>query len=155
LGIFHRRRRSYSTPSAPRARRPQAGRHLDDEDVAILPVHFPRGGAFAPERRAWLEYGQALGQARGALSALAELLPDEAERVRDGESERIPLSELRVGEVVLVRPGARVPADAEILDGRAEFDESMITGESRPVAKGEGDDVTAGTVATDSRFVCA
>jgi len=97
----------------------------------------------------WQEM-KALGQASGAVSALAELLPDEAERVRDGESERIPLTELRVGDVVLVRPGARVPADGEILAGRAELDESMITGESRPVAKGEGDDVTAGTVATDS-----
>jgi Cu2+-exporting ATPase len=97
----------------------------------------------------WQEM-KALGQARGALSALAELLPDEAERLRDGESERIPLGELRVGDVVLVRPGARVPADGTILAGRAELDESMITGESRPVPKGEGDDVTAGTVATDS-----
>jgi P-type Cu2+ transporter len=97
----------------------------------------------------WQEM-KALGQARGALSALAELLPDEAERVREGESERIPLAELRVGDVVLVRPGARVPADGEIVAGRAELDESMITGESRPVAKGEGDEVTAGTVATDS-----
>jgi Cu2+-exporting ATPase len=84
------------------------------------------------------------------VSALAELLPDEAERVRDGETERVPLTELRVGDVVLVRPGGRVPADGEILAGRAELDESMITGESRPVAKGEGDVVTAGTVATDS-----
>ncbi|HWB55862.1 MAG TPA: copper-translocating P-type ATPase [Gaiellaceae bacterium] len=97
----------------------------------------------------WQEM-RALGQARGALSALAELLPDEAERVRDGTSEHVALSELRVGDVVLVRPGARVPADGEILAGRAELDESMITGESRPVAKGEGDGVTAGTVATDS-----
>jgi Cu2+-exporting ATPase len=97
----------------------------------------------------WQEM-KALGQARGALSALAELLPDEAERVRDGASERIPLAELRVGDVVLVRPGARVPADGEIVAGRVELDESMITGESKPVAKGEGDDVTAGTVATDS-----
>ena len=97
----------------------------------------------------WQEM-KALGQARGALSALAELLPDEAERVRDGESERVPLSELRVGDVVLVRPGARVPADGKILAGRAELDESMITGESRPVPKGESDEVTAGTVATDS-----
>jgi Cu2+-exporting ATPase len=97
----------------------------------------------------WQEM-KALGQARGALSALAELLPDEAERLREGGSECIPLSELRVGDVVLVRPGARVPADGEIVAGRAELDESMITGESKPVAKGEGDDVTAGTVATDS-----
>jgi P-type Cu2+ transporter len=97
----------------------------------------------------WQEM-KALGQARGALSALAELLPDEAERVRNGESERIPLTELEVGDVVLVRPGARVPADGQIVAGRAEFDESMITGESKPVARGEGAEVTAGTVATDS-----
>ncbi len=97
----------------------------------------------------WQEM-KALGQARGALTALAELLPDEAERLRDGEIERIPLSELRVDDVVLVRPGARVPADGEIVAGQAELDESMITGESKPVAKGEGDRVTAGTVAADS-----
>jgi Cu2+-exporting ATPase len=97
----------------------------------------------------WQEM-KALGQARGAVSALAELLPDEAERVRDGEVEKVTLAELEPGEVVLVRPGARVPADGEIVAGEAEVDESMITGESKPVAKSEGDGVTAGTVATDS-----
>jgi Cu2+-exporting ATPase len=97
----------------------------------------------------WQEM-KALGQARGALSALAELLPDEAERLRDGETERVPLDQLTAGDVVLVRPGARIPADGEIVAGEAELDESMITGESKPVAKGEGDAVTAGTVATDS-----
>jgi Cu2+-exporting ATPase len=102
----------------------------------------------------WLEM-RALGQARGALSALPELLPDEAERVRDGETERVALRELAVGDVVLVRPGGRVPADGEIVAGRAELDESMITGESKPVAKDEGDRVTAGTVATDSASASA
>jgi Cu2+-exporting ATPase len=97
----------------------------------------------------WQEM-KALGQARGALSALAELLPDEAERLRDGATERVPLAELRRGDAVLVRPGARVPADGEIVAGKAELDESMITGESKPVPKGEGDEVTAGTIATDS-----
>ncbi len=97
----------------------------------------------------WQEM-KALGQARGAVSALAELLPDEAERVGDGTVERIPLGELHVGDVVLVRPGARVPADGEVVAGRAELDESMITGESKPVARGESEAVTAGTVATDS-----
>jgi Cu2+-exporting ATPase len=97
----------------------------------------------------WQEM-KALGQARGALSALAELLPDEAERLRDGETERVALDELRRGDVVLVRPGARVPADGEIVAGEAELDESMITGESKPVPRGEGDGVTAGTIATDS-----
>jgi Cu2+-exporting ATPase len=97
----------------------------------------------------WQEM-KALGQASGALTALAELLPDVAERVRDGETERVPLDALEIGDVVLVRPGGRVPADGEIVAGRAELDESMITGESKPVARAEGDSVTAGTVATDS-----
>jgi Cu2+-exporting ATPase len=97
----------------------------------------------------WQEM-KALGQARGAVSALAELLPDDAERVRNGQTERVPVVELETGDLVLVRPGARVPADGQIVGGEAELDESMITGESRPVARGEGDDVTAGTIATDS-----
>ena len=97
----------------------------------------------------WQEM-KALGQARGAVSALAALLPDDAERVVDGTSERVPLGDLGTGDLVLVRPGARVPADGRIVAGLAEMDESMITGESRPVARGEGDDVVAGTIATDS-----
>ncbi|MFG3699401.1 heavy metal translocating P-type ATPase [Micromonospora sp. NPDC047620] len=98
----------------------------------------------------WQEM-KAIGQAQGALAALAALLPDEAERVDDdGTPRRVPLAELRVGDVVLVRSGARVPADGSIVDGAAELDESMITGESRPVPRGVGDRVVAGTVATDS-----
>jgi Cu2+-exporting ATPase len=98
----------------------------------------------------WQEM-KALGQAQSALAALAALLPDDAERVgADGQLETISTEELRAGDVVLVRPGSRVPADGEILDGDAELDESMITGESQPVAKGLGDRVVAGTVSTDS-----
>jgi Cu2+-exporting ATPase len=98
----------------------------------------------------WQEM-KAIGQAQGALQALAELLPDDAERVRDdGEIDTVALSDLAVGDVVLVRPGARVPADGLIVDGSAELDESMVTGESRPVAKEQGASVVAGTVATDS-----
>ncbi|RLP89674.1 heavy metal translocating P-type ATPase [Micromonospora sp. BL4] len=98
----------------------------------------------------WQEM-KAIGQARGALAALAALLPDDAERVTaDGRIEPVPVAELRVGDVVLVRPGGRVPADGRIVDGGAELDESMITGESRPVARSAGDRVVAGTVATDS-----
>jgi Cu2+-exporting ATPase len=98
----------------------------------------------------WQEM-KAIGQAQGALAALAELLPDEAERVGDdGSVSAVPLSALRPGDVVLVRSGARVPADGEIVEGEAELDESMITGESRPVPKGPGDRVVAGTVSTDS-----
>ena len=98
----------------------------------------------------WQEM-QAIGQARGALAALAALLPDDAERVAaDGQVQRVPVSDLRLGDTVLVRPGARVPADGHVVDGAAELDESMITGESRPVPRGVGDRVVAGTVATDS-----
>jgi P-type Cu2+ transporter len=98
----------------------------------------------------WQEM-RAVGQAQGALAALAELLPDEAERVTaDGEIETVLLTQLRVGDIALVRPGARVPADGEIVEGEAEFDESMITGESRPVPKAVAEHVVAGTIATDS-----
>ena len=97
----------------------------------------------------WMEM-RAIGQARGALAALAELLPDEAERIVDGETQTVSISELAVGDVVLVRPGGRVPADGVIADGSAEIDESMVTGESRAVPKAADDKVVAGTVATDS-----
>lgn len=97
----------------------------------------------------WLEM-RALGAASGALGALAELLPDEAERVTGDGVETVPAADLRVGDLVLVRSGGRVPADGVVREGAAEFDESMITGESRPVARGEGDRVVAGTVATDT-----
>jgi Cu2+-exporting ATPase len=98
----------------------------------------------------WQEM-KALGQASGALEALAALLPDEAEVVDEDRGLRTaPVAELRTGDVVLVRPGGRVPADGAIVDGAAEFDESMITGESKPVARSVGDTVVAGTVSTDS-----
>nr|WP_264670402.1 heavy metal translocating P-type ATPase [Arthrobacter sp. VKM Ac-2550] len=97
----------------------------------------------------WIEM-RALGSARGALDALAELLPDEAERITEHGTETVSISELSVNDVVLVRSGARLPADGEIIEGRAELDESMITGESKTVPRGPGDTVVAGTVATDS-----
>jgi Cu2+-exporting ATPase len=91
----------------------------------------------------WQEM-KAIGQAQNALAALAELIPDEAEVVRgEGVTETVPIDTLAVGD-------GRVPVDGEILDGEAELDESMITGESRPVEKREGDRVVAGTVSTDS-----
>jgi Cu2+-exporting ATPase len=93
----------------------------------------------------WLEM-RSIAQAQGALAALAELLPDTAERVTAGGTEEVPLGALREGDVVLVRPGARVPADGTVIEGAADVDESLITGESRPVAKALGDHVVAGTV---------
>jgi Cu2+-exporting ATPase len=97
----------------------------------------------------WLEM-RALGQAASALDALAALLPDDAELVSDGATRTVAAAELATGDLVLVRPGARVPADGVVVDGTADVDESMITGESRPVGKADGDRVVAGTVATDS-----
>src|ERR1700690_1993317 len=94
----------------------------------------------------WLEM-RAISQARGALNALAALLPDTAERANGGEIQTVPISELKVGDVVLVRPGTRVPADGEVVEGSADVDESMITGESRSVSKAPGGRVIAGTVA--------
>jgi P-type Cu2+ transporter len=95
----------------------------------------------------WLEM-RAISQARGALNALAALLPDTAERVIGADTQSVQLSELRVDDIVLVRPGARVPADGTVVEGAADVDESMITGESKTVPKGAGARVIAGTVAS-------
>ena len=97
----------------------------------------------------WIEM-RSLAQTTSALDSLAALLPDEAERVTSDGTETVAPSELRVDDVVVVRPGGSVPADGAIVDGAAEMDESMVTGESRPVRRGVGDAVVAGTVATDS-----
>ena len=100
----------------------------------------------------WIEM-RSLAQTTSALDSLAALLPDEAERLvgdSDNSVETVAPSELRVGDMVVVRPGGSVPADGEIVDGSADIDESMVTGESRPVRRSVGDHVVAGTVATDS-----
>ena len=95
----------------------------------------------------WLEM-KAISQARGALNALAALLPDTAERVSGTVIQTVPIAELHLGDIVLVRPGTRVPADGTVVEGSADVDESMITGESRTVSKGPGGKVIAGTVAS-------
>ena len=97
----------------------------------------------------WIEM-RALGSAQGALDALAALLPDEAERITEEGTENVGVSELSAGDRILVRSGARMPADGTIIEGQAEFDESMITGESKTVPRAVGDPVIAGTVATDN-----
>ncbi|WP_336339645.1 copper-translocating P-type ATPase [Haloarcula brevis] len=97
----------------------------------------------------WMEM-RSVRQASGALDELAKLMPDTAERLTEGgETEEIPVSELGEGDVVLVRPGASVPADGEVVAGESSVDESMITGESRPVDKEPESDVVAGTVNQD------
>src|SRR5215469_2035713 len=95
----------------------------------------------------WLEM-RAISQAHGALHALAALLPDTAERENGNDVQTVPLAELHVDEIILVRPGTRIPADGAVVEGSADVDESMITGESRAVSKGPGATVTAGTVAS-------
>jgi P-type Cu2+ transporter len=97
----------------------------------------------------WIEM-RSLAQTTSALDSLAALLPDEAERVDGDTVQTVSPSELRVGDIVIVRPGGSVPADGQIAEGAADMDESMVTGESRPVRRGVGDSVVAGTVATDS-----
>jgi P-type Cu2+ transporter len=97
----------------------------------------------------WLEM-RSIAQAQGAQAALAALLPDTAERVQPGAgdaAETVPLTALSVGDIVLVRPGARIPVDGRVVDGTADVDESIITGESVAVPKASGDEVIAGSIA--------
>ncbi|CAM3583472.1 heavy metal translocating P-type ATPase [Occultella aeris] len=97
----------------------------------------------------WLEM-RSLAQTSSALDSLAALLPDEAEKVEGDQIVSVAPAELRLGDVVIVRPGGRIPADGTVVDGAADVDESMITGESRPVRREVGAHVVAGTVATDN-----
>jgi P-type Cu2+ transporter len=97
----------------------------------------------------WIEM-RSLAQTTSALDSLAALLPDEAERMTPEGTETVSPSDLQVDDIVVVRPGGSVPADGVIVEGAAEMDESMVTGESRTVRRGVGDAVVAGTVATDS-----
>ena len=97
----------------------------------------------------WIEM-RSLAQTTSALDSLAALLPDEAEKIDGDEVVKVTPADLEVGDVVIVRPGASVPADGTIVDGSASMDESMVTGESKTVRRGEGEHVVAGTIATDS-----
>jgi len=96
----------------------------------------------------WIEM-RSISQAQGALQELAKLLPDTATRLTDGGEEEVPIAELSAGDLVLVRPGASMPADGRVVDGRSSVNEALVTGESRPVKKGEGDEVVAGTINGD------
>jgi Cu2+-exporting ATPase len=97
----------------------------------------------------WLEM-RSVRQASGALNELAKLMPDTGERIQDGDStETVPVSDLRNGDLVLVRPGASIPADGEVVDGHSNVSEAMIKGESKPVHKMAGAKVIAGTINGD------
>jgi len=103
----------------------------------------------------WMEM-KSVRQASGALGALAKLMPDTAEvESADGTISTVPAGELVVGQTILIRPGASVPADAEIIDGESDFDEALITGESRPVRKTVEGHIIAGTVNSGSGAVRA
>jgi Cu2+-exporting ATPase len=93
----------------------------------------------------WIEM-RSISQAQGALQELAKLLPDTATRLTDKGEETIPVSELREGDTVLIRPGEGVPADGIVRKGESALNEAMLTGESRPVKKAEGDEVIAATI---------
>src|SRR5690554_5408912 len=93
----------------------------------------------------WIEM-RSISSAQGALKELAKLLPDKATRIVDGRSEEVSVDALSQGDLVLVRPGERVPVDGVIREGRSTINEAMITGESEPVAKTENDEVIAGTI---------
>lgn len=93
----------------------------------------------------WIEM-RSISSARGALKELAKLLPDKATRIVDGETEEVSVDQLSQGDLVLVRPGDRVPVDGVIREGKSNLNEAMITGESEPVSKKQGDEVIAGTI---------
>ncbi len=93
----------------------------------------------------WLE-GRAKGQTADAIRALNALRPTTARVRRDGVEVDVPVEQVRTGDMVVIRPGDRVPVDAEVVEGRSHIDESLITGESLPVVKGVGDKVTGGSI---------
>src|SRR5512138_2601847 len=97
----------------------------------------------------WIEM-RSVRQASGALDALAKLMPDTADRIGpNGQVESIPVSELRQGDLMLARPGASIPADGEVSEGESSVNESMITGESKPVHKHPGEKVVGGSINGD------
>lgn len=102
----------------------------------------------------WIEMSAVMG-AQDALGQLAKLLPDTAERLADPQAEpqAVAVSDLRVGDLVRVRPGAAVPVDGVIVEGRSELDESLLTGESKPVGRGPGEEVVAGSISGSGSLI--
>lgn len=93
----------------------------------------------------WLEMASVMN-AQGALNELAKLLPDEAEIVTDSGTRKVAVSELKAGDKVLIRPGSQIPVDGIVVKGNSKVNESMLTGESKPVDKSKDDELVAGTV---------
>lgn len=113
------------------------GRHTYFETAAVIITLIVLGK--------YLE-ARAKGRASEAIRALIALQPERARVLRDGQEIEIPAGEVRVGDLLIVRPGERIPADGVVLEGRSAVDESMMTGESLPVEKGPGDRVLGGTI---------
>ena len=99
----------------------------------------------------WLEMAS-VAKAEGALDAISKLLPDKAEKLINGKAKQVLVSELKVGDLVLIRPGSCIPVDGVITDGKSSVDEAAITGESKPVSKTVDDEVIAGTGNQDGSF---
>lgn len=93
----------------------------------------------------WLEMAS-VTSAQGALKELAKLLPDQAEVVTGNTTKKVAVAELKVGNLVLIRPGGQIPADGQVVKGQSDVNESMLTGESKPVPKTENTEVIAGTI---------
>jgi Cu2+-exporting ATPase len=93
----------------------------------------------------WFEM-RARGGASDSIRALLDLAPPKAEVIRDGEPVEVPTAEVQVGDLLLIRPGSKIPVDAEVVEGESEVDESTVTGESLPVHKGPGDKLVGATI---------
>ncbi|MDD1676055.1 MAG: copper-translocating P-type ATPase [Methanomicrobiales archaeon] len=100
----------------------------------------------------WLEMRSVLGASR-ALEELVRIMPSEAHRMKDGQMEDVPVDALIVGDRVLVKPGEKVPVDGEVVEGKSSVNESMLTGESKPVSKKAGDKVTGGSINGEGSLV--
>lgn len=100
----------------------------------------------------WIEMAS-VQNAQGALNELAKLLPDEAELVKNNKNTTVPVSELKIGDLVRIRPGSKVPVDGQVTKGQSEVDESMLTGESKPVEKSIGTNVIGGTINTSGSLI--
>ena len=117
---------------------PETGRHVYFEAAAVIVTLILLGR--------WLE-ARARGAAGAAIAGLVALRPDSAPRIEaDGNSQDVPLSDIRPGDLLRLRPGARVAVDGIVATGRSHIDEAMLTGEPIPVLKSSGDPVTAGTI---------
>ncbi|AFY70014.1 copper-translocating P-type ATPase [Thalassoporum mexicanum PCC 7367] len=96
----------------------------------------------------WVEMASVQGASQ-ALQELSSLVPNEAHLIRDGEIQDIPVDQIQVEDVILIRPGEQIPNDGEVIEGNTNVNESFLTGESKPVSKKVGDEVVAGSVNTE------